>query len=161
MQAAALSGDVDIAPGSITLESVNAYRSIKQNRFVSYDSAGFEHLDLRVAPVNSTAEAYTGPFAGNSARARDLRAAFLLAFPREEILEKVILPIAPHAKLPQSFLRLEKEEGHDEVASQSGFISKYSWGELSRQATAQNIVRKHFPAASATKYAGTGFGMSK
>ena len=101
--AAAKNGEVDIALGTSTADSADLYRSITQNRFVSFDDAFFEHLDLRVGPgPNGTS--YTGPFAGNSTKARDLRAAFLLAFPREEILTKVIKPIAPHAILPTSLL---------------------------------------------------------
>ncbi len=149
IQAAAKNGDVDIAQGSITQESVDFFKGITQNKFVSYDTSIFEHLDLRVG-ASLPGETYLGPFAGNSSKAKDLRKAFLLAFPRQEILDKVIKPTAPHAILPTSFLRMEPERGHDEIAIRSGFLARYSADDIARQEAALKIVKTYFPTASAT-----------
>ena len=140
-------GEIDIAQGQATIDGAKSYKDIVQNRFVSYDWAAFEHLDLRVGP-GPDGGTYTGPFAGNSSKARDLRSAFLLAFPREEILREVIKPIAPHAILPTSLLLSESESNHDELSLQSGFLAKYSDDDLSRQRAALKIVKSYFPNAT-------------
>ena len=140
-------GEIDIAQGQATIDGAKSYKDIVQNRFVSYDWAAFEHLDLRVGP-GPDGGTYTGPFAGNSSKARDLRSAFLLAFPREEILREVIQPIAPHAILPTSLLLSESERNHDELSLQSGFMAKYSDDDLSRQRAALKIVKGYFPNAT-------------
>jgi peptide/nickel transport system substrate-binding protein len=149
LQAAIAKGEVDIAEGVVTKDAVDFLRSIKQNRFISFDSAAYEHLDLRVGP-GPDGGTYNGPFAGNSAKARDLRTAFLLAFPREEILNKVIKPVAPHAILPTSLLLSDSEKGYDEVSLQSGFLSRYSQDDISRQKTALKIVKNYFPTATSS-----------
>jgi peptide/nickel transport system substrate-binding protein len=136
-QAALKNGEVDIAQGSISQESVNFYKGLTQNKFISYDTSTFEHLDLRVG-ASLPGETYVGPFAGSSSKARDLRKAFLLAFPRQEILNKVIKPIAPHAILPTSFLRMESEKGHDEIAIRSGFLSSPSSPSIAPTSTCQH-----------------------
>ena len=146
---AAKSGEVDIAQGQATIDGAKSYKDITQNRFVSYDNAPFEHLDLRVGP-GPDGGTYTGPFAGNSSKARDLRSAFLLAFPREEILREVIQPIAPHAILPTSLFLSESESNHDELSLQSGFLAKYSDDDLSRQRAALKIVKSYFPNATSS-----------
>ena len=141
-------GEIDISQGQATVDGAKSYKDITQNRFVSYDWAAFEHIDLRVGS-GTDGGTYTGPFAGNSSKARDLRSAFLLAFPREEILREVIQPIAPHAILPTSLLLSESESNHDELSIQSGFMAKYSDDDLSRQRAALKIVKSHFPNATA------------
>ena len=140
-------GEIDIAQGQPTVDGAKSYKDITHNRFVSYDIATFEHLDLRVGP-GPDGGTYTGPFAGNGSKARELRSAFLLAFPREEILREVIQPIAPHAILPTSLLLSESESNHDELSIQSGFLAKYSDDDLSRQREALKIVKSYFPNAT-------------
>jgi peptide/nickel transport system substrate-binding protein len=36
---------------------------------------------------------YKGPFAGMSQKAVDLRTAYLLAYPRQEIIDKIVKPV--------------------------------------------------------------------
>ena len=150
LQIAVKNGEVDIAQGASTQESVNFFKSVKQNKFISYDTNAFEHVDLRVG-ASIFGETYSGPFAGNSSKAKALRSAFLLAFPRDAVLDKVIKPIAPHAILPNSFLLIDSDKFHDEVSTRSLFLYKYPMDDSSRQKWALNIVKSYFPEASSTK----------
>jgi len=100
-------------------------------------------LRVSVALCPGIAEPYTGPFAGDSQKARDLRTAFLMAYPRDEIVDKLIKPINSKAVRMDSILLLPGEPGYEEMVKNSG-VSKYTKGSQSdREKEALALVRKH------------------
>ena len=142
--------EIDILEAVATAEWVSSLRTLSNARVYNYSPGAFEHIDLRVSAANSGGQAYSGVFAGNSTRAKDLRRAFLLAFPREEIVEKLIAPINPQAKPLDSLMFRAGEPDYSNAVLKSdiSFFTKDS--QSVREAQALDIVKKYFPSASNT-----------
>lgn len=143
-------GEVDIYAGQPTADAVALLNAMAPAvKVIGGDQAVYEHLDIRVGPAYGTTAPYTGPFAGMSQKAKDLRTAFLLAYPREEIMAKIIKPINAKSELMNSLMVFNSEPSYKEITSKSG-VSKYTAGtQASRTAAALALVKKHFPDAAA------------
>lgn len=143
-------GEVDIYAGQPTADAVALLKSMAPAvKVIGGDQAIYEHIDLRVGPAYGTQSTYNGPFAGNSQQAVDLRTAFLLAYPREEIMEKIIKPINPTAQLMNSLMVFPSEPSYKEIVSKSG-VSKFTAGtQAERTAKALALVKKYYPTAAA------------
>jgi peptide/nickel transport system substrate-binding protein len=143
-------GEVDIYAGQPTADAVAQLKAMAPAvKVIGGAQAVYEHLDLRVGPAYGTTEPYTGPFAGNSQKAKDLRTAFLLAYPREEIIAKIIKPISSSAQLMNSLMVFNSEPSYKDIIAKSG-VSKFTAGtQASRTAQALALVKKHFPDAAA------------
>jgi peptide/nickel transport system substrate-binding protein len=143
-------GEVDIYAGQPTADAVAQLKAMAPAvKVIGGDQAVYEHLDLRVGPAYGTTEPYNGPFAGDSQKAKDLRTAFLLAYPREEIMTKVIQPINATSQLMNSLMVFNSEPSYKNIIAKSG-VSKFTAGtQASRTAQALALVKKHFPSAAA------------
>jgi peptide/nickel transport system substrate-binding protein len=143
-------GEVDVYAGQPTADAVAQLKAMAPAvKIIGGDQAVYEHLDLRVGSAYGTQAPYTGPFAGMSQKAKDLRTAFLLAYPRDEIMEKIIKPINPTAQLMNSLMSFNAEPNYKGIVAKSG-VSKYTEGtQATRTAAALALVKKHFPDAAA------------
>jgi len=143
-------GEVDIYAGQPTADAVAQLKAMAPAvKVIGGDQAVYEHLDLRVGPAYGTTEPYNGPFAGDSQKAKDLRTAFLLAYPRDEIMAKVIKPINASSQLMNSLMVFNSEPSYKDIIAKSG-VSKFTAGtQASRTASALALVKKHFPSAAA------------
>jgi peptide/nickel transport system substrate-binding protein len=93
---------------------------------------------------------YTGPFAGNSAKAKDLRRAFLLATPRQQMVDTLIKPVKADATPLDSQFVFQGTSAYTTITKGSG-VDIYSKGtQADRTAQALALVKKYFPTASAT-----------
>jgi peptide/nickel transport system substrate-binding protein len=93
---------------------------------------------------------YTGPFAGNGTKARDLRKAFLLATPREQMVDVLIKPIQSTAAPLDSEFAFQGSPEYKAIVAASG-VKQFSTGtQAERTAQALAIVKKYYPTASAT-----------
>ena len=143
-------GEVDIYAGQPTADAVALLKAMAPAvKVIGGDQAVYEHLDLRVGPAYGSGTQYNGPFAGMSQKAKDLRTAFLLAYPREEIMAKIIKPINAKSELMNSLMVFNSEPSYKEIIAKSG-VSKFTAGtQASRTASALALVKKHFPDAAA------------
>ncbi|NCV34794.1 MAG: hypothetical protein EBW66_04275 [Actinobacteria bacterium] len=142
--------EVDIYQGQPTADSVNLLKAIPTAKVIGGDQAVYEHIDLRVDTASGVSEPYTGPFKGMDQRAIDLRTAFLMAYPRDEIVDKLIKPINEKAVRMDSVLLFPGEPGYKELIAKTG-VSKYTKGtQAEREAAALALVKKYYPNASAT-----------
>lgn len=142
--------EVDIYQGQPTADAFNQLNSIPGVRVLGGYQSAYEHLDLRVDAASGVNVPYTGLWQGMSSRAVDLRTAFMMAFPRDEILEKLVRPINPSAQRLDSLLLFPGEPGYEDLISQSG-VRKFTQGtQASRESAALALVRKYYPNASAT-----------
>ena len=143
-------GEIDVYAGQPTADAVAQLKAMAPAvKIIGGDQAVYEHLDLRVGTAYGTQAPYTGPFAGMSQKAKDLRTAFLLSYPREEIMEKIIKPINPTAQLMNSLMSFNAEPNYKTLVAKSG-VNKYTEGtQASRTAAALALVKKHFPDAAA------------
>ena len=143
-------GEVDIYAGQPTADAVAQLKAMAPAvKIIGGDQAVYEHLDIRVGSAYGTQAPYDGPFAGMSQKAKDLRTAFLLSYPREEIIEKIIKPINPTSQLMNSLMSFNAEPNYKELVAKNG-SSKYTEGtQASRTAAALALVKKHYPEAAA------------
>ncbi|MFZ9043488.1 MAG: ABC transporter substrate-binding protein [Candidatus Nanopelagicaceae bacterium] len=91
-------GEVSLYSGQQTADGVAALKKLDGVTTVGGLGGAYEHVDLRSGAYFSGGTPYTGLFAGNGQKATDLRRAFLLCVPRQEIVEKLITPI--NAEIP-------------------------------------------------------------
>jgi len=109
-------------------------------------SLAFEHIELRVA--SSGSDTYTGPFAmSGGQKAADLRKAFLLAYPRADIVSKLVAPINPDAVVLGSVINLPGNPEYDHAASVNGMAAFNQGTQASRTAQALRLVKKWYPTA--------------
>jgi peptide/nickel transport system substrate-binding protein len=112
----------------------------------------FQFVNLRVSASPGQA-AYSGPFAGNSAQARDLRKAFLLSIPTESIDESIykLHPSLPATKNPTvriaALSRIPTSAEFNQAFSDGIYKSKTL---SERQAIAKTIVQQYFPSWDGT-----------
>lgn len=147
--------EIDIYQGQPTADAVAQLKALPGVRVIGGVNACYEHIDLRVGGFPDSEDEYTGPFANSNnairnARAKDLRTAFLLAFPRQQIVDTLVKPINSKAVVVNSVFTLPGEAAYNTIVKTSG-VSKYSAGtQDQRTAQALALVKKHFPNASAT-----------
>ena len=137
-------GDADVYQGQPTADAVAQLKAIKTATVTTTSSLAFEHIELRVA--SSGTDTYSGPFAmAGGAKAADLRKAFLLAYPRAEIVSKLVQPINPNAVVLGSVIDLPGNPQYTHVASLNG-MSVFNIGtQASRTAKALALVKKWYP----------------
>ena len=142
--------EIDIYQGQPTADAVAQLKAIAGVTVIGGVSSCFEHVDLRLGSVNDTD--YTGPFAtsnnaAKNAKAKDLRTAFLLAYPRQEIVDKLVKPINSKAVVVNSSFTLPGQIGYDSIVKASG-VSKFTAGtQDTRTAAALALVKKYYPTA--------------
>ena len=95
-------------------------------------------------------DVYTGPFAGNSARAKELRKAFLLATPRAQMVSTFIAPVYPSATPLNSQFVFQGTTDYNTITRTSGANVFSDGTQAERTAKALAIVKKYYPKASAT-----------
>lgn len=143
--------EIDIYQGQPTADAVAQLKAISGVTVIGGTNSCFEHVDVRQGSVND--QDYTGPFAASNnasknAKAKDLRTAFLLAFPRDEIVEKLIKPINSKAVVVNSSFTLPGQVGYTDIVKASG-VSKFTTGtQASRTAAALALVKKYYPTAA-------------
>ena len=139
-------GELDIYAGQATADAVAALKKISGVTVKGGIQSCYEHWDTRVAGAPGQPE-YTGVFKGHGGKGADMRKAFLLSIPREEITEKLIRPINPDAVVLGSTFLSPGENGYDRLVANNG-SSFYVGSQDALNAKALRLVKKHFPSAS-------------
>ena len=143
-------GELDLYSGQATADAVSQLKALKGVTVANGVSACYEHIDLRAGAAFGTKDTYTGPFADSSPGGKALRKAFLLAYPREEIVSKIVVPVNSAAVVPSSTFVLPGQTNYSKITSGNG-SSVFSAGtQAARTAQALRIVQSVYPKASAT-----------
>ena len=138
--------DVDAYQGQPTADTIAQIKAIKGVTLVTPSSFAYEHIELRVAAQDG--KTYTGPFAmSGGAKAAALRKAFLLAYPRADIVTKLIKPINPDAEVLGSTWTLPGSPGYADVASNNGSANYNAGTQAQRTAAALKLVQQYYPTA--------------
>jgi peptide/nickel transport system substrate-binding protein len=141
-------GELDVYAGQATADGVAKLKSIKGVNVLGKEEVAYEHWDLRYDSVAGQ-DPYTGPFSVNyGQKSQDLRTAFLLALPRQEIMEKLIAPINGVTKPIQSTWVSPGSDLYNKVTSTngSGFFTIGTQAQRERRALA--LVKKYYPDAA-------------
>lgn len=143
-------GEIDIYYNTLPSAADKTALSAMSNvTTVTKTGGNYSHLDLRTDTANGKSDDYTGLFAGNSQKARDLRKAFLLATPREQMVTTLIAPIQSGAKPLDTAFAFQGTPEYNTIVKGSG-VSVYSAGtQAQRTAQALALVKKYKPLASA------------
>ena len=142
-------GELDIYSGQPTADAVAALKKLTNVNLIGGINACYEHWDTRVNAAPGQPD-YNGLFKGHGGKGADLRKAFLLAIPRQEINEKLIVPINPNAPmyLGSTFIA-PGFEGYERLIANNG-SSYYVGSQDALNAKALRLVRKYYPTASAS-----------
>jgi peptide/nickel transport system substrate-binding protein len=142
-------GELDVYSGQPTADAVAALKKLTNVNLIGGINACYEHWDTRVNAAPGQPE-YTGIFKGHGGKGADLRKAFLLAIPRQEINEKLIVPINPNAPmyLGSTFIA-PGFDGYERLIANNG-SSFYVGTQDALNAKALRLVRKYYPTASAS-----------
>jgi peptide/nickel transport system substrate-binding protein len=106
----------------------------------------YEHWDTRVNAAPGQAD-YNGVFKGHGGKGADMRKAFLLAIPRQEINEKLIEPINPNFVTLGSTFITPGFAGYERLVANNG-SNFYVGSQATLNAKALRLVKKHYPSAS-------------
>ena len=143
-------GEVDILQGQPTADSVSTLQRIANIRIIDAKLAIYEHLDIRTGKAADANETYNGIFSGDTQRARELRKAFLLSVPRDEIVNRAIRPVANSSSRLDSFFYFNNDSRYENMVTQNDSSVFTSGTQEQREAQALALVRKYYPNASAT-----------
>ncbi|MCX6439426.1 MAG: ABC transporter substrate-binding protein, partial [Actinobacteria bacterium] len=140
-------GELDVYSGQATADGVAKLKAIQNVNVVGVNNVAYEHWDLHYDTVPDEAP-YTGLFSvKDGAKSLALRKAFLLALPRNEIMEKLIAPINAVATPIQSTWISPGSTAYDKLIAANG-SAFYSRGtQETRNASALALVQKYYPNA--------------
>ena len=110
-------GEVDIASGQPTPDVLALVEALANATYATGDEAAYEHIDLT---FNNNGPFDPRSYGGDEAKARAVRAAFLMSIPREEIIEKLIRPLNPNAELRYSFLTIPGSPNYANIINNNG-----------------------------------------
>ncbi|CAB5104996.1 MAG: hypothetical protein F2954_00895 [Actinobacteria bacterium] len=140
-------GELDVYAGQATADGVAKLKAIQNVNVVGKEEVAYEHWDLHYNTAPDEAP-YTGLFSvKDGAKSLALRKAFLLALPRNEIMEKLIAPINDVTTPIASTWVSPGSALYAKVTSANG-SSFYSRGtQETRNKSALALVQKFYPNA--------------
>ena len=140
--------EADYYSALATADSVALLNKIKGITLDGTPEATYEHVEIRSGAAPGGKE-YTGPFAGMSQKAKDLRTAALLAWPRQEIIDKIVKPVNAKAVVMNSLQYFPTEPNYGKMIAANG-LDKFTDGtQAQRTAKALALVKKYYPDAKA------------
>jgi peptide/nickel transport system substrate-binding protein len=144
-------GDIDILYNTNPTSADKIVLAGMSNVKTSIDVGGsYSIFHLRTDTAFGFDDQYTGPFAGNSQRARDLRTAYLLATPRQQMTTNLIAPVKSDAVPMNTQFVFQGVAAYKTITESSG-VDIYTKGtQAERTAQALKLVQKYYPAATAT-----------
>jgi peptide/nickel transport system substrate-binding protein len=111
-------GEIDIASGQPTSDSVTDAKKIAGATLFQGEEGTYEHVDLT---FNNGGPFDAKTYGGDAAKAQKVRQAFLLTIPRDEILDKIIKPeLNPSATVRESFLTIPGSDRYTTIVAASG-----------------------------------------
>lgn len=110
-------GDVDVAAGQPTVDLLQQLEGMSGVQHASSLEGVYEHIDLQVTNGGVFDPATYG---GDAEKAKLIRQAFLLTIPRQEIVDKLIVPLAPDATVRESNIFLPGSDGYQKASQETG-----------------------------------------
>ncbi len=137
--------EVDLYQGQPTADAVTQLKAVKGISILAAPLSTYEQMSMRVG--SGTGGTYTGPFAGESAKAIATRKAFLLALPREDMVNKIVAPVQANAVVLNSRFVLPDSSAAYAAQIAGNGSSAYTAGtQASRTAQAIRIMKQYYGA---------------
>ncbi|KQO62868.1 ABC transporter family substrate-binding protein [Curtobacterium sp. Leaf261] len=99
-------GEVDAIQPQASADTVKALKAISGTNLLRGDQVAYDHLDLN--------------FGSNVFKDENTRKAFLLTIPRQQILDSIVTPVNPSAKVLNSQIFLPGQPGYDDSVKNNG-----------------------------------------
>jgi peptide/nickel transport system substrate-binding protein len=140
-------GELDIYAGQATADAVAALKKISNVNVTGGEQAVYEHWDLHYDSVEGEPP-YSGIFSvKGGAKAKALRQAFLLALPRNEIMEKLIAPINGVTTPLCTTWVAPGTAAYDKICAVNGSAFYTRGTQETRNKSALALVQKFYPDA--------------
>jgi peptide/nickel transport system substrate-binding protein len=150
-------GEIDVYDGQPDTATFQQLKGLSGVKVETGSTMTYEHVDLRVGnsalQTDANAADYNGPFAdSHGQKAKDLRKAFLLALPRQSIVNKEVAQAydptnQSDATVMNSNMLLPGQDGYAADVKGSG-VNVYTDGtQADRDAAALKLVQKWYPSA--------------
>jgi peptide/nickel transport system substrate-binding protein len=110
-------GEVSVVFGQADADTGAALKALSGVTTTTTPSSTYEHVDLT---FNNGGPFDPATYGGDASKAQDVREAFMKALPRQEIVDKLIKPIQPSAKLDESQTLLPGAAGYDASVAGNG-----------------------------------------
>lgn len=110
-------GELDLISPQSSPDVLQALEGIDGVEVETGTEATYEHIDLT---YNNGGPFDPKTYGGDAAKAKAVRLAFLKTIPRQEILDKLIIPLQPDATLRNSQNIVPGAPGYDEMVEQNG-----------------------------------------
>ena len=137
--------EVDLYQGQPTADAVTQLKAVKGISILAAPLSTYEQMSIRVG--SGTGGTYTGPFAGESAKAIATRKAFLLALPRQDMVNKIVAPVQANAVVLNSRFVLPDSSAAYAAQIAGNGSSAYTAGtQASRTAQAIRIMKQYYGA---------------
>lgn len=110
-------GEVDLSQPQAVADVRSAVDDIDGVEVIAGDDASFEHVDLTFdnnGPFDPAA------YDGDTETARAVRQAFLMAIPRQDIVDRLIAPLSDESARRDSFMAVPGSPIYDEVTAANG-----------------------------------------
>ena len=138
--------EADLYSVIATADAVAQLGKIKGVTLDGSPEATHELIQVRIGAAPG-GDPYKGPFAGMSQKAVDLRTAFLLAYPRQEIIDKIVKPVNSKAVVMNAVEYYPTQPNYAKAIAKNG-MDKFTDGtQAQRTAKALALVKKYFPEA--------------
>ncbi len=137
--------EIDLYQGQPTADAVTQLKAVKGITLLAAPLSTYEQMSMRVG--SGSGGKYTGPFAGESAKAIATRKAFLLALPREDMVNKIVAPVQANAVVLSSRFVLPDSSAAYAAQIAGNSSSIYTAGtQASRTAQAIRIMQQYYGA---------------
>jgi peptide/nickel transport system substrate-binding protein len=110
-------GEVSVIYGQADADTTAALKALSGVTTSTTPSATYEHVDLT---FNNGGPFDPATYGGDATKALEVREAFLKLIPRQEIVDKLVHPIAPDLKLDDSNVFLPGQAGYDTSVAANG-----------------------------------------
>jgi len=117
-------GEINLISPQSTADVLAAVEGLGEGfEFVTFEEGTFEHIDLA---VNNGGPFDPAAYGGDAEKARLVRQAFLHLVPRNEIIEKLIVPLNPEAQVRNSFTQIPGSPMYDAIVEANGMATTYA-----------------------------------
>ncbi|MCL2804207.1 MAG: ABC transporter substrate-binding protein, partial [Micrococcales bacterium] len=110
-------GELDIIHPQVTTDVLQAVEGMAGVQFESGTEGTYEHIDLT---FNNGGPFDPATYGGDGEKAKKVRLAFLKTIPRQQIIDKLIVPLQPDATTRDSFNLVPGAPGYDETIAANG-----------------------------------------
>lgn len=122
-------GEILVTQPQATADILTQVKALKDVTVATADGGTFEHVDM--------AQNNGGPFdpkayGGDAAKAKLVRQAFLTAIPRQKIIDNLIKPLNPDAKIRNSFTTVPSAPSYPAIAAANGMEATFGGGDSAK-----------------------------